>query len=65
VTSTPASPAPLEAHDPARARVLKAKTNDRVGDVRRHLVALRAAMTPPAGHAPVGLRRSGKALGGG
>jgi len=44
VTSTPALPAPLEAHDPDRARVLKAKIRDRVSDVRRHLAALRAAM---------------------
>ena len=43
--SGPASPAaPLEAHDPERARVLKAKIRDRVADVRRHLIALRAAM---------------------
>lgn len=39
-----AAPAPLEAHDPDRARALKAKIRDRVSDVRRHLVALRAAM---------------------
>lgn len=44
MTSTPAPPAPLEARDPDRARALKAKIRDRVGDVRRHLVALRAAM---------------------
>jgi hypothetical protein len=37
-------PAPLEAHDPDRARVLKARIRDRVSDVRRHLVALRTAM---------------------
>jgi uncharacterized protein YutE (UPF0331/DUF86 family) len=37
-------PAPLEAQDPERARALKAKIRDRVSDVRRHLVALRAAM---------------------
>jgi len=43
-SSTPASPAPLEAHDPDRARALKAKIRDRVSDVRRHLAALRAAM---------------------
>ena len=43
-SSTLASPAPLEAHDPDRARVLKAKIRDRVSDVRRHLAALRAAM---------------------
>ena len=36
--------APLEADDPERARWLKAKIRDRVSDVRRHLVALRAAM---------------------
>ncbi len=36
--------APLEARDPERARALKAKIRDRVSDVRRHLVALRAAM---------------------
>jgi hypothetical protein len=40
----PAPPAPLEAHDPDRARALKAKIRDRVSDVRRHLVALRTAM---------------------
>ena len=39
-----AAPAPLEAHDPDRARALKAKIRDRISDVRRHLVALRAAM---------------------
>ena len=42
--TSPAPPAPLEAHDPERARALKAKIRDRVGDVRRHLVALRVAM---------------------
>jgi uncharacterized protein YutE (UPF0331/DUF86 family) len=43
--SPPASPpAPLEASDPDRARALKAKVLDRVQDVRRHLLALRAAM---------------------
>jgi hypothetical protein len=36
--------APLEQHDPDRARVLKAKIRDCVTDVRRHLVALRTAM---------------------
>ena len=36
--------APLESSDPARARALKAKVRDRLGDVRRHLVALRTAM---------------------
>lgn len=38
-------PAPLEAHDPERARALKAKIRDRISDVRRHLVALRTAMS--------------------
>lgn len=38
------TPAPLEANDPERARALKAKIRDRVSDVRRHLLALRAAM---------------------
>jgi uncharacterized protein YutE (UPF0331/DUF86 family) len=43
--STPKPPpTPLEAHDPDRARALKAKVRDRVGDVRRHLLALRTAM---------------------
>lgn len=37
-------PAPLEATDLERGRVLKAKIRDRVSDVRRHLVALRTAM---------------------
>jgi hypothetical protein len=36
--------APLDETDPQRARVLKSKIRDRVGDVRRHLIALRAAM---------------------
>lgn len=40
----PSLPAPLEAHDPVRARALKAKIRDRMADVRRHLIALRAAM---------------------
>lgn len=39
-----AAPAPLEVHDPDRARALKAKIRDRVSGVRRHLVALRTAM---------------------
>jgi hypothetical protein len=44
--STPPAPAaPLEQGDPERARALKAKVRDRISDVRRHLVALRAAMT--------------------
>jgi hypothetical protein len=42
--TAPAPPAPLEARDPDRARALKAKIRDRMGDVRRHLLALRAAM---------------------
>jgi hypothetical protein len=41
---SPPVPAPLEANDSARARTLKAKIRDRVGDVRRHLIALRTAM---------------------
>lgn len=40
----PVPAAPLEADDPDRARALKAKVRDRISDVRRHLVALRAAM---------------------
>jgi len=41
-----ASPvAPLERDDPDRARWLKAKIRDRVSDVRRHLIALRTAMS--------------------
>lgn len=40
----PAPSAPLEAHDPDRARALKTKIRDRVSDVRRHLIALRTAM---------------------
>jgi hypothetical protein len=39
-----ASSAPLEKHDPDRARALKAKIRDRVSDVRRHFIALRTAM---------------------
>jgi hypothetical protein len=42
---SPASPAPLEASDADRARALKAKIRDRVSDVRRHLIALRTAMS--------------------
>lgn len=37
-------PARLDSDDPERARRLKAKIRDRVSDVRRHLIALRAAM---------------------
>jgi hypothetical protein len=37
-------PAPLEVSDLQRARALKAKIGDRVSDVRRHLLALRAAL---------------------
>jgi uncharacterized protein YutE (UPF0331/DUF86 family) len=35
----------LEVHNPQRAQALKAKIRDRVTDVRRHLLALRAAMS--------------------
>jgi hypothetical protein len=38
------SGAPLEADDPDRARALKTKIRDRISDVRRHLLALRAGM---------------------
>ncbi len=41
---TPPPPAPLEARDPSRARTLKSKVLDRIGDVRRHLLALRIGM---------------------
>jgi hypothetical protein len=44
MTSVPPTRAPLESNDPARARALKAKIRDRMSDVRRHLLALRAAM---------------------
>lgn len=44
MTAADPAPAPLEANDPQRARVLKAKIRDRVSDVRRHLLALRTAM---------------------
>jgi uncharacterized protein YutE (UPF0331/DUF86 family) len=44
MTSASPAPAPLEASDPQRARALKAKIGDRIGDVRRHLLALRTAM---------------------
>jgi len=44
MTASGPIPAPLEANDPERARALKAKIRDRVGDVRRHLIALRTAM---------------------
>ena len=44
MTSASGPSAPLEAHDPDRARALKAKIRDRVSDVRRHLIALRTAM---------------------
>lgn len=40
----PVPTAPLEASDPDRARALKTKIRDRISDVRRHLLALRAAM---------------------
>ena len=36
--------APLEAHDPDRARTLKLKVRDRIADVRRHFLALRTGM---------------------
>jgi hypothetical protein len=38
-------PSPLAAVDPDRAHVLTAKIRDRISDVRRHLVALRVAMS--------------------
>lgn len=44
MTTAEPIPAPLEANDPERAKALKAKIRDRVSDVRRHLLALRAAM---------------------
>ena len=44
MTAATPTPAPLDANDPERARALKAKIRDRVSDVRRHLLALRAAM---------------------
>jgi uncharacterized protein YutE (UPF0331/DUF86 family) len=45
MTASPSPPpAPLEADDPDRAQTLKAKIRDRISDVRRHLLALRAAM---------------------
>lgn len=44
MTQAAVPPSPLEKDDPERARWLKAKIRDRVSDVRRHLVALRAAM---------------------
>jgi uncharacterized protein YutE (UPF0331/DUF86 family) len=40
----PVPTAPLEANDPDRARALNTKIRDRISDVRRHLLALRAAM---------------------
>jgi uncharacterized protein YutE (UPF0331/DUF86 family) len=40
----PAAAAPLETNDLDRARALKTKIRDRISDVRRHLLALRAAM---------------------
>jgi uncharacterized protein YutE (UPF0331/DUF86 family) len=45
MTTADPVPAPLEANDAQRARALKAKIRDRVSDVRRHLVALRTAMS--------------------
>lgn len=50
--------APLEAVDPERARVLKAKIRDRIGDVRRHLIALRTAMADFGEDFDLGLFRS-------
>jgi uncharacterized protein YutE (UPF0331/DUF86 family) len=44
MSTAPPVAAPLESNDPERARALKAKIRDRVSDVRRHLLALRAAM---------------------
>lgn len=44
MSPSPPPPAPLEAHNPERARLLKTKIRDRVSDLRRHLVALRTAM---------------------
>ncbi|HEY5195188.1 MAG TPA: HepT-like ribonuclease domain-containing protein [Solirubrobacteraceae bacterium] len=44
MTDAPPPPPPLESNDPERARALKAKIRDRMSDVRRHLLALRAAM---------------------
>lgn len=44
MASPSAPPAPLEANDLDRALTLKAKVRDRISDVRRHLIALRAAM---------------------
>jgi hypothetical protein len=40
----PPPAAPLEVHDPDRARALKTKIRDRISDIRRHLLALRAGM---------------------
>jgi hypothetical protein len=40
----PAPAVSLEAHDPDRARALKTKIRDRISDLNRHLVALRAGM---------------------
>jgi hypothetical protein len=45
MTAADPVPAPLEANNPQRARALKAKIRDRVSVVRRHLLALRTAMT--------------------
>jgi hypothetical protein len=46
----PVPPAPLETNDPDRAQALKTKIRDRISDVRRHLVALRAAMAEFGGN---------------
>ena len=40
----PENEAPLDAHEPHRAKTLKSKIRDRLADVRRHLLALRVAM---------------------
>jgi hypothetical protein len=39
-----APPAPLDERDPARAVILRTKIRERIGDLRRHLGALRSAM---------------------
>lgn len=44
MTTAPPTSALLEANDTDRAKALKAKIRDRMSDVRRHLLALRAAM---------------------
>lgn len=44
MTQPTSPPAPLEREDPDRVSLLKAKIRGRIGDVRRHLLALRTAM---------------------